>query len=155
VKSEIAGVTIRELDVHTDSRGWLTELFRQDELPPDLHPAMAYLSVTRAGVARGPHEHREQTDRFCFLGTAAFRLYLWDNRTGMPQPPHERFDLPGDRIIQVTIPPGVVHAYKNIDDNDGWVLNLPNRLYRGKDRAEDVDEIRHEDDPSSAFRIED
>lgn len=54
----------------------------------------------------------------------------------------------------MTIPPGVVHAYRNTSDVAGWVFNGPNRLYAGPGKKEKVDEIRHECDERSPFRID-
>jgi dTDP-4-dehydrorhamnose 3,5-epimerase len=48
----------------------------------------------------------------------------------------------------------VVHAYKNVGGSEGIVLNYPNRLYAGRGKKEPVDEIRHEDDPASRFRVD-
>jgi dTDP-4-dehydrorhamnose 3,5-epimerase len=132
------------------------ELFRSDELATDRHPEMGYLSLTKAGTVRGPHEHRSQTDLFYFGAETRFRLYLWDNRNGSPtfgRP--EQIELVSVNGLLVHIPPGVVHAYRNIGPANGLVLNFPNRLYAGPHRAEPVDEIRHEDDPSSPFVIDD
>src|SRR5215831_7175882 len=67
-----------------DPRGWLCELFRHDELAAEFHPVMAYASVTLPGVARGPHEHVDQTDCFCFIGPSIFKVYLWDRRLDSP-----------------------------------------------------------------------
>src|SRR5258705_9960094 len=53
---EIRDVVVRELRKFDDRRGWLTELFRHDELAAEFFPAMAYISSTRPGIARGPHE---------------------------------------------------------------------------------------------------
>ncbi|MCB2201779.1 dTDP-4-dehydrorhamnose 3,5-epimerase family protein [bacterium] len=154
--STIPGVLIRPLGRHSDERGWLIEMFRKDELPAGLRPAMGYVSTTRPGAIRGPHEHREQTDIFCFSGTSSFRLYLWDNRnSGRTAVVHETVDLPMGQYFSVVIPPGVVHAYKNIGSVDGVVMNFPDRLYAGPGRTEPVDEIRHEDDPESPFKIDD
>ena len=75
MKCEIEGVIIRELKRHDDERGWLVELFRHDELEAALHPVMSYVSMTKPGVARGPHEHSDQTDCFCFIGNC-FNLCL-------------------------------------------------------------------------------
>ena len=76
----IDGVIFKSLQRYHDSRGWLCELFRHDELPTEFHPVMAYASVTQPGVARGPHEHVDQTDYFAFFGPSNFKMYLWDNR---------------------------------------------------------------------------
>ena len=54
----------------------------------------------------------------------------------------------------MTIPPGVVHAYRNTSAVSGWVFNGPNRLYAGQGKKEKVDEIRHESDENSPFRID-
>src|SRR5207245_8233837 len=80
----IGGVIWKPLQKYHDPRGWLCELFRHDELPAEFHPVMAYLSMTEPGVARGPHEHVDQADCFCFLGPSNFKVYLWDNRPSSP-----------------------------------------------------------------------
>jgi len=72
------GVEIKELKPFEDQRGWLAEILRDDE--SGFRPVMSYLSMTKPGLVRGPHEHVEQADCFCFIGK--FRLYLWDNRKG-------------------------------------------------------------------------
>lgn len=121
----------------------------------DAQPVMGYLSMTRPGVARGPHEHREQTDFFAFVGPSDFEVVLWDNRAGSPTfGRRESFVLGASRPATLITPPGVVHAYRNIGKEDGWVLNFPNRLYKGPGRKEPVDEIRHEDDPESSFKLQ-
>ena len=149
-EGNIEGVVLREMAVHIDKRGWLTELFREDELPQGFRPVMAYMSLTYPGITRGPHEHREQTDYFCFFGN--FTLYLWDNREDSPTFGNKMVIEDVDRTIAI-VPPGVVHAYKNSGEADGLVINLPDRLYAGWGRQEPVDEIRYEDDPESPYRI--
>lgn len=151
----IDGVTFRPLKRFEDARGWLIELFREDELDPACHPVMAYVSQTLPGVVRGPHEHREQTDCFAFVGPGDFKLYLWDARPDSPTYGNKQVVLVGEtHRTLVTVPPGVVHAYRNVSPTPGWVFNAPNRLYAGVGKREAVDEIRHEDRPSSPFRIE-
>jgi dTDP-4-dehydrorhamnose 3,5-epimerase len=148
----IDGVICRPLTLRRDGRGWLCELFRHDELDPAYHPAMAYVSMTLPGVARGPHEHAEQADCFCFLGPSTFKVYLWDGRPGSPTHGRRQTELAGvERPLLLVIPPGVVHAYKNVGAEPGLVFNCPNRLYKGPGRAEPVDEVRHEDLPESPF----
>ncbi len=148
-EGEIEGVSVREFTQFRDDRGWLSELFRIDELG-DYRVAMAYLSVTNPGITRGPHEHIEQTDYFCFLGT--FALYLWDNRRMSATYKKRKVIENADRMI-VVVPPGVVHAYRNSGETDGIVLNFPDRLYAGWGKKERVDEMRYESDPESPFRI--
>lgn len=140
------GVVIKSLKSFKDSRGYLTELFRSDELPEGFLPEMAYISVTHPGISRGPHEHVYQTDLFGFVD-GTYELRLWENREGY-EPWELKIEVGKDNPTAVIVPPGVVHGYKNIGDKDAFVLNFPNKLYAGKNRAEIVDEIRHENTDS-------
>jgi len=149
----IDGVEVTTLQYHHDDRGWLTEVFRNDELV--VTPAMAYVSETHPGVARGPHEHRDQTDIFVFMGPSTFRVYLWDNRPDSASTGRSmRFDVGADNPTRVVVPPGVVHAYKNIGAVQGLVLNCPDQLYAGEGRKQPVDEIRWEEDSSGRFALD-
>jgi len=65
-EGNIQGVEVRLLKKHQDSRGWLTEIFRADEINSYINPAMAYISETLPGATRGPHEHEAQTDYWPF-----------------------------------------------------------------------------------------
>lgn len=147
----IDGVVIKPLKKFSDPRGWLIELFRDDELPEGFEPTMGYISETKPGVARGPHEHADQTDGFVFI-SGAFDLYLWENR---PERPAQDVVLRvgEENPVFITVPPGVVHAYKNVGEDNAFVLNFPDRLYAGWGKKEPVDEIRHEDDSDSRFKL--
>ena len=114
---------------------------------------MGYLSLTKPGVERGPHEHHEQTDLFVFFN-GTFRVYLWDAR--------KESETFGTRCVvevgesnpaTIIVPPGVVHAYRNVGKTDALIFNCPNKLYGGWNRAETVDEIRHEDRDDDLYEM--
>jgi len=149
----IEDVVIKKLERFPDERGWLSEIWRNDET--EYQPAMAYVSRTEPNVARGPHEHKEQSDCFIFTGPGNFRMYLWENREGKPGYRQlETMEVGEDNPSMIIVPPGVVHGYKCISKEPGYYVNLPNQLYKGKDKKEDIDEIRWEVDPRSPFKIE-
>ncbi len=151
----IEGVVWKPLTFWKDPRGWLCELFRHDELAGAFHPAMAYVSMTEPGVARGPHEHVDQADCFCFIGPSNFKVYLWDNRKSASTFGNKEVKVVGQTApFALLVPAGVVHAYQNVGQVQGIVFNAPNRLYRGPGKKEPVDEIRHEDQAGSPFRLE-
>lgn len=155
VDGRIDGVILTSLSPHRDSRGWLLEIYREDQLSAEYHPVMAYVSETLPGVVRGPHEHIDQTDYFAFMGPGDFLLYLWDSRPDSPTCGIRMKVAVGESNRQsVLVPPGVVHAYKNVGAVSGWVFNAPNRLYAGPGKQEPVDELRHEDRPDSPYRFD-
>lgn len=149
----IDGVLVRSLPRHEDERGWLSELYRGDEW--DHRVAMCYASWTNPGQARGPHEHVYQSDCFAFLGPGMFRLYLWDTRQASRTHLHRvRLEVGESNPVTVLIPPGVVHAYKCVSESTGLVVNLPDKLYGGVLRKQEVDEIRHEDKEDTPFLLD-
>jgi len=154
-ESTIQGVSITPLKKYTDQRGWLSEIYRDDELPEGVCPAMSYVSETLPGVARGPHEHHEQTDIFVFLGPGMFRLYLWDARKDSPTfGTKMKVEVGVENPVRAIVPPGVVHAYRCISETPGWCINLPDKLYAGWGKKDPVDEIRHENEVNSAYQLD-
>jgi dTDP-4-dehydrorhamnose 3,5-epimerase len=148
----IDGVIIKKISKNIDDRGWLAEIYRSDEI--ELRPAMSYVSLTRPGVARGPHEHKHQSDCFVFIGPGSFELHLWDRRAGSnTKDEHMEIAAGEDNLVMIIVPPGVVHGYKCVGDKDGWCINLPNKLYGGQGKKGGVDEIRWETDPGSPYQI--
>jgi len=165
-KGLIEGVQLIVPEVYEDDRGKLMEFFRVDELweadgegictPTAMFekmPKMGYISTTKPGVIRGPHEHREQTDRFVVF-EGCWEFYLWDNRQNSGT--YARFldFYCGEyKPMIVVVPPGVVHAYRNVGQMASTMINCPDKLYAGWDKKEEVDEIRHELDEDSPFVV--
>lgn len=148
----IKDVVIKKLNKFEDERGWLAEIYRNDEV--DYNPVMSYVSVTKPGVVRGPHEHVYQADCFVFLGPGSFELYLWDRRkSSETNGEHVKIEVGEDKPTMVIVPPGVVHGYKCVSDVDAWCINLPDKLYKGDSKKEEVDEIRWEEDKDSPYKI--
>ena len=148
----IDGVIVKEISTFTDDRGWLTEIFRTDE--NNFVPEMSYVSFTKFGVARGPHEHVSQTDFFVFIGPGDFELYLWDNRKNSKTYGESQKIVVGEsNKVSVMVPPGVVHGYKSTTQSGSLSINLPDKLFAGKDKKDAIDEIRHEKDLDSKFKI--
>ena len=151
----INDVVVYDLKKYHDDRGWLAELFRHDDLAAEFFPVMSYISFTTPGVQRGPHEHVDQADLFCFIGPSTFKLRLWDNRETSSTYNNVMTLLVGQKDPKaVVVPKGVVHGYKNVGEVDGMVINCPNRLYMGEGKREPIDEIRHEDDPGTIYQMD-
>jgi len=149
----IEGVIIKKLEKFTDERGWLAEIFRNDEMK--YQPEMAYISVTKPGIARGPHEHKMQSDFFIFVGPGIFKLYLWDNRRESKTfGQKEVLEVGENNPVAILVPAGVVHGYKCVSSEPAYSINLPDKLYKGENKKEEVDEIRWEKDSESSFKID-
>jgi dTDP-4-dehydrorhamnose 3,5-epimerase len=155
IEGNIEDVVVYKIKKFVDERGWLAELFRHDEIAEEFYPAMSYISLTEPGVQRGPHEHVDQADLFCFIGPGNFKLRMWDNRKESSTFDYVMTMVVGeDNPTGVIIPKGIVHAYKNESLTEkGMVINCPNRLFMGEGKKEIIDEIRHEDDPETTYKM--
>src|SRR4051794_21778581 len=119
-QGEIRDVVVYPIKKYYDDRGWLAELFRHDELSNEFYPVMSYISFTKPEIKRGPHEHVDQADLFCFIGPSTFKLRLWDNRADSPTYRNVMTLHVGEQDPQaVVVPRGVVHGYKNVGKIDG------------------------------------
>ena len=77
---------VRDLRKFNDGRGWLSELFRHDELTAEFFPAMAYTSSTKAGVTRGRTSMSIRPIFLLFPGAVKFQRYACGTiaRTHLP-----------------------------------------------------------------------
>ncbi len=131
-------VKIRELKTYSDNRGYVCETFRTDsDITHDSQ--MCYISETNPYVIRGSHEHVYQRDEF--ISWKNLMCYMFcDPKTG--EVAHYITDP--TKIINVSVEPGITHAYRNLDNKPAYTLNFPTSLFMGKDKKEAIDEIRHE-----------
>ncbi len=142
----IDGVIVTALQQHEDERGWLVELFRKDEIGSKSIPVMGYVSQTKPGVTRGPHMHYSQTDHFVAMGPGVVEFCMWDDRADQPTFGNRMTLTTGSTTpLRISIPPMIVHAYRNISDEPCRLMNFPDQLYAGDGRKSPVDEVRFED----------
>lgn len=146
----IEGVRIVEGKAFTDNRGYLTECYRCDDDVVPTH--LVYTSLTHPGIRRGPHAHCTQTDIFTFGVAGMYKIWLLDDRESSPTYKNIQILYGGrNHWLRVSVPPGVIHAYQNISDEDGLSINCVSRLFGGFDKKYPVDEIRLDDTEFAEF----
>jgi dTDP-4-dehydrorhamnose 3,5-epimerase len=102
-----AGVTLRPLETHPDSRGDFTELFRNQWLET-AHPQQWNLVRSSPNSLRGIHVHAKHWDYVCII-SGQLMIGLHDLRG--PDPHAAMLRLNADRLQILTIPPGVAHGF--------------------------------------------
>jgi dTDP-4-dehydrorhamnose 3,5-epimerase len=111
----IPGVIHRSIDRFTDDRGFFSEIFRVHLV--DVQLVQANHSHSKAGVVRGLHYHRKQSDLW-YVAAGEIRSVLVDLRDGEPDPNVEIVTMSADRPATLYIPPGVAHGFSAITDCD-------------------------------------
>jgi len=131
-------VRIKSLKLFSDERGYVCETFRLDsDITHD--SKMCYISETKPYVMRGPHEHVYQRDEFIsWKNNMVYVFYDIKNKKSA------YFTTDSSKIINVSVEPGIVHSYRNLDSKPSFTMNFPTSLFMGENKKEEIDEIRHE-----------
>ena len=133
----IDGVETKSLKFISDERGYLMEILRVDDLIFEKF-GQVYLTVAYPGVVKGWHYHRKQTDLFSVV-KGEIKLVLYDQRRGSPTRGEiDEFFLGEKHPLLVRIPPEVVHGFKTVGIEPGYVINCPTAPYN----RESPDECR-------------
>ncbi len=133
----IEGAYRRSLNPIRDERGFLVEILRCD-WENFKGFGQVYITTALPGIVKAWHYHKTQTDNFCVIKGKA-KIALYDARTDSPTFREiEEFIVSGSDFTLITIPPLVYHGFKNIGEEEVYLLNIPNRLYN----YEEPDEFR-------------
>jgi dTDP-4-dehydrorhamnose 3,5-epimerase len=133
----IDGVTVKDLSVIPDDRGYLMEMLRADD-PEFQKFGQVYMTVVHPGVVKAWHYHKLQTDHFvCVSGMAKVALY--DDRDGSPtRGETNTFVIGWQRQRLLIIPPGVYHGFTPAGPDAAAIVNIPTEPYN----REEPDEFR-------------
>ena len=119
VTTSIDGLTVYDLPVHGDSRGWFKENWQREKMLtiglPDFGPIQNNISYNdKRGVARGIHA--EPWDKFISLGSGRIFGFWVDLRESSPT--HGKvFTAKLDPTKAVYVPSGVANGYQTLEDN--------------------------------------
>jgi dTDP-4-dehydrorhamnose 3,5-epimerase len=130
----IDGAVSRDLTVHLDGRGEVTELWSEpwNDLG-FLTPSHVYQSGTDHGVVKCWHLHVHHTDQFA-ITRGKVQVILADVRTTSPTFGHVNSVVLGSlKPGLIKIPPGVMHGWKALSGPEIIVFNLQSHVYSGVD----------------------
>jgi len=121
-------IWIEDLDCKADERGWLIEVLGGESLEVPHKFGQIHVSVAYPGKVRGNHYHTRKLEWFC-VAQGKGLLQLKDLKTG-----EEKEVLMGEGVLRtVRIPPGVIHAIKNIEDTNMVLIVYANESFNADD----------------------
>lgn len=124
----IDGVHTKKLRVIPDERGSLMEILRNDDEFFEEF-GQVYMTSAYPGVVKAWHYHRLQTDYLtCVHGM--IKLALYDARDNSPTKGEIQEFFIGERNpMLVSIPPGVLHGFKDIGTEAALIVNTVTEPY--------------------------
>jgi dTDP-4-dehydrorhamnose 3,5-epimerase-like enzyme len=97
---------VQPVKTHRDARGALFEPLTDAELVDQKN---VHVVLTQPNEVRGNHVHRTAVETTTVVGPCLIRL----KEAGTIRD----IEVPAGEILRLTIPPGVVHAYRNTGDS--------------------------------------
>lgn len=131
----IAGVIVKDLQVHLDGRGDVIELWSQPWTERDgmIYPQHVYQSATDYGVVKCWHLHDIHTDQFT-VTRGKLQVTLVDIRPDSPTFGHVNpIFLGSQRPRLIKIPPMIMHGWKALTQPEVIVVNLQSHVYDAAD----------------------
>lgn len=118
---------VKKLKVKKDSRGWLSEIIRPEDIKK-VQFGQLILTVSYPLEIRANHYHKRKTEWYCVVrGKAA--LTIVNNRTGE----RKEITMGEDNLSLVEIPPNHLHYIKNIGDEKMYLLVYVNEAFNPLD----------------------
>jgi len=116
---------VKELEIHSDKRGWLVEMLKRNELKEDIK--QIYVATIKPGYIRGNHYHQKRTE-WLFIINGKAELYLEDIKT------KEKICLKisSKKPKVITIFPKIAHAVKNPSKETIYLVSAQNTIYNPK-----------------------
>jgi UDP-2-acetamido-2,6-beta-L-arabino-hexul-4-ose reductase len=120
----VKDIRVDDLDRKSDERGWLIEVLGGKSLDASHEFGQIHVSVAYPGKVRGNHYHTRKLEWFN-VPTGKGLLRLKDLKTG-----EEKDIIMGEGDLRtVHIPPGVIHAIKNIGETDMVLIVYANESF--------------------------
>lgn len=130
----LSGVEIRNLEKKEDTRGWLIEVLKKDDITKE-GVGQFYISAANPGQTKANHYHTRKTEWFCVINGNG-ELLLEDIKTMETQ----KVPMSIGRPVLVKIPPNIAHAIKNIGKDTLILLSYVNETFN----PEDTDTFKRE-----------
>ena len=111
-------ITTFKLHRHEDARGYLEEVFKPFMLPKEHQEfGQCFLTTAKPGVVKGNHWHKQKYELFYIVKGIA-TVYFKDLATQEVV----EINLSDEDPKVLVIPPGPLHAIKNIGDTDFYLM---------------------------------
>jgi dTDP-4-dehydrorhamnose 3,5-epimerase len=134
-KTSIQGVTLTPLTVHTDDRGYLTEIIHDYEIHK--FGQVYFVGDLKANIVRAFHKHEKLWDWF-FISHGSAKFILVDDREGSSTQDTMFSCVLGPRnMALLTVPPGIYHGWMSLED-DTQLISIASELYN----RDNPDEVR-------------
>lgn len=117
---------LKNIEKHTDERGWLVEILRDDEIKEEIK--QVYFSTSKPGVIRGNHYHKHKVEWFSVVKGKA-KLVLEDNESKE----REELILSDEEPAIVKITPNMSHTIQNIGDDEMYLIVIVNEVFNPDD----------------------
>lgn len=125
----------KKLKVFKDKRGYLFETLRKNDRVFGGKFGQCLVSVSKPGVIRAWHRHKNQTDYACCVQGKILLATAVEKNKGKTE--IKKFVLDGKKPLLVKVPKKVWHGYKVLGKKQAMMLYVMDIAYNAKNPDED------------------
>ncbi len=107
---------IKKINVKSDSRGWLSEIIRPEDVK-NAQFGQLILTIAYPAEVRGNHYHKRKTEWYCVISGKAI-LTIISTKTREKK----EIIMGEDKFVLVEIPPNHFHSIKNVGEKEMMLL---------------------------------
>ncbi len=128
-------ITIKSLDVKKDTRGWLSEIIRAEDVD---HKKFGQVLITAAnpGETKGNHYHKKKTEWYCVIKGRGI-LTIIDKK----DKEKKEIELGDKNMVLVKIPINHFHWIKNIGKKEMLLLAYTDDVFNKNDSDTYIDNL--------------
>lgn len=138
----IAGVKLKTLKTHKDSRGFFREILRDDDNLLKRFGQIS-VSVTKPGIIKAFHFHRKQDDIWHVVSGKALAVLYDMRKNSKTSGKLQKITLSENKPQLLVVPKNVAHGYKVLGKKPMTMLYVMNLSYNPK--RPDEGRISHND----------
>jgi len=116
---------VKELEIHSDKRGWLVEMLKRNELKEDIK--QIYIATIKPKQVRGNHYHLKRTEWF-FIANGKAEISLQDIKTKAKT----CLKISSKKPKVIIIFPKIAHAVKNTGKEIVYLISAQSDIYNPK-----------------------
>lgn len=116
---------VKELEIHSDKRGWLVEMLKQNEIKEEIK--QVYVATIKPGCVRGNHYHKKRKEWSLILN-GKVRVFL----ENISKRKKTSFIISSKSPKLLTIFPNVAHAIKNVGKEIVFLVSAQSDIYNPK-----------------------
>lgn len=118
---------VKELEIKRDNRGWLAEIFHNQDVGDD-KLGLVLITTARPGQVKGKHYHKRKKEWYCVIrGRGLLRVWSKDGKQ------KQTVEIGEKNMVLVEIPKNYFHSIEALGKKQMYLLACVSEIFNPSD----------------------